>query len=357
MKTGILLVNLGTPKSPSVRDVKNYLTEFLMDERVIDLPFIKRSLLVKGVIVPFRASKVAKEYKKLWLSEGSPLLVYGRSLKDKLNELFKNENTVVELAMRYQNPSIKQGLERLRESGAQQLIIFPLFPQYASATTGSVTAKVMEIIQKWNITPSIEFINSYHDHQYFINSFTKKVAKDLNQYRPDHVLFSYHGIPERHLINIQQEQGDNCSWPSCGCGNRQVDRPYCYRSACFKTSELIAQELNLDPNQYSTSFQSRLGKDPWIKPYTDKTITYLAESGVKNLLVVSPSFVADCLETTLEIGEEYQDLFMNHGGLQFHFTESLNDDDEWAHSIYRIIHKNEFKNQFADKSFPLPVLR
>ena len=313
-KTGVLLVNLGTPDSPTVKDVKKYLTEFLMDGRVIDLPPLKRSLLVRGIIAPFRSKKVAREYQKLWTPMGSPLLVYGNSLAQKLNQLFSEDDTIVELAMRYQSPSIEQGLNKLRQEKVDKFIIFPLFPQYASATTGSIYQQVMDITKSWNITPSIEFINSYHENEKFIRAFTNKVSKDLTIYQPDHILFSYHGIPERHLTNIQKENPSTCSWPACACGTATVNQPYCYRSACFKTSELIAQKLNIPVSKFTTSFQSRLGKDPWIQPYTDEIIKHLARRGIKNLLVVSPSFVADCLETTLEIGEEYHDLFLNSGG-------------------------------------------
>jgi len=333
-KTGILIVNLGTPKSPKRADVATYLKEFLMDERVIDIPTWQRTLLVKGIIAPFRSKKVAKEYKKLWLKDGSPLLVHGIALVKKVQQLFNNgaNNVHVELAMRYQSPSIQDGLESLRSKNVDQLIVFTLFPQYASATTGSV----MEIVSKWNVIPNINFIQSYHQDSGYIDTFAQKVRLDMDSYQPEHILFSYHGIPERHLTNIQEQNNKQCSWPKCGCENSAKDKPYCYRSACFKTSELIAQAAHIRMTNFSTSFQSRLGKDPWIKPYTDETIIELAQSGVKNLLVVSPSFTADCLETTLEIGEEYRDLFIEHGGESFKFTESLNSDDQWAQTVYEL---------------------
>ncbi len=340
-KTGVLIVNLGTPDSPGRKDVKKYLAEFLMDERVIDIPYWKRFVLVRGIIAPFRSLKVAKEYKKLWLKDGSPLLVHGKALVEKVRKLFRESHpdVTVELAMRYQNPSIEAGLQQLRKKNVDQIIVFTLFPQYASATTGSVAQKVMEIVSKWNVVPNIDFIQSYHLDEGYIQAFADKVKADIYQYQPDHVLFSYHGIPERHLENIQQQNKKQCSWPHCGCEQKAKDKPYCYRSACFKTSELIADKLGLWPTNFSTSFQSRLGKNPWIKPYTDKTILELTQRGVKNLLVVSPSFTADCLETTLEIGEEYRELFMENGGEQFHFTESLNADDAWAKAVFDLLNK------------------
>jgi len=337
-KTGILIVNLGTPDSPTRKDVKKYLTEFLMDGRVIDIPAFRRALLVKGIIAPFRSLKVAKEYKKLWMDEGSPLLVYGKSLAHKVQQLYDNESTdvFVALAMRYQSPSIGQGLNNLLAKNVDQIIVFTLFPQYASATTGSVAQKVMEVVSKWNVIPNIDFIQSYHDHPGYIEAFASRVRADMEKYQPDHVLFSYHGIPERHLKNIQAHNPKQCSWPKCGCDVKSSNKPYCYRSACIKTSELISKSVGIKLTGFSSSFQSRLGKNPWIQPYTDETIKHLAKVGVKNLLVVSPSFTADCLETILEIGEEYHDLFLAHDGESFHFTESLNDKDDWAQVVFQL---------------------
>jgi len=338
-KTGILIVNLGTPDSFKRKDVKKYLAEFLMDGRVIDIPFWKRFLLVRGIIAPFRSKKVSVEYNKLWLDNGSPLMVYGQELVKKLQNLYKTDGneTVVELAMRYQSPSIESGLNKLKEKAVERIVLFSLFPQYASATVGSVAQKVMELVSKWEVIPSIEFINDYHDEPEYIKAFAQKVKADMEEKKPDHVLFSYHGIPERHLENIQNQNNKLCSWPNCQCEKQNKVQRFCYRSACFNTTKLIVEEIGLNKDKYTTSFQSRLGKSPWIKPYTDVTVEELAKKGVKSLLVVSPSFVADCLETTLEIGEQYKELFIKSGGEGFNFTESLNADDKWAYAIYKMI--------------------
>lgn len=336
-KTGILVVNLGTPNSFDKKDVGIYLREFLMDGRVIDIDHWKRWMLVNLIIVPFRAPKVALEYKKLWLENGSPLMVYGKQLVEKLNHKFADSDVVVELAMRYQNPSIQSSLDRLRKAQVEEIIVFPLFPQYASATTGSVAEKVMELVRKWNVIPNIRFINSYHDNDDYIGNFADKIKADMQRHKPDHILFSYHGIPERHLDNMNEAGLTHCArceGTTCKQGNK---KRYCYRSACFETSRLICEKLKLPADKATTSFQSRLGKDPWIKPYTDATIEELATKGVKNLLVVSPSFVADCLETTLEIGEQYRDLFFEKGGKTFNFTESLNADDSWVNTIHKLL--------------------
>lgn len=345
-KRGILVVNLGTPEKPNYQSVKKYLSEFLMDGRVIDLQFWKRWILVKGIIAPFRSRKVAREYKKLWTDEGAPLLVHGQSLVNQLKKLYQyNEMEVeVELAMRYQTPSIENALNKLRKNGVGEIVVFPLFPQYASATTGSVNEEVMRVISKWQVIPTISFTNSYHDHNEYIRVFAGKVSEDVRHFKPDHVLFSYHGIPQRHLDRIKLEGGKICSSEHCNCELKMFHQPYCYRSACFHTSMLIAERVDLEYKDFSTSFQSRLGKDPWIQPYTDQTIKELRKNGVKKLLVVSPSFVADCLETTIEIGEEYKELFMNLGGEGFEYTKSLNASVDWTKAIFNMINDKYFKD-------------
>ncbi len=337
MKTGILVVNLGTPDSNDKKDVARYLREFLMDGRVIDLPARKRWPLVNLIIVPFRAGKVSVEYKKLWLDEGSPLMVYGKRFVKKLQKLYPQDEVNVELAMRYQNPSIEFGLEQLRAFGAERIIVFSMFPQYASATTGSVADKVMKVVSNWNVIPNFSFINSYHQHPAYIMVFADKVKADIEKHRPDHILFSYHGLPERQLNKANEGKAKHCSFPNCSCLTNPEENVYCYRSACFDTTKRIAESLGIKAGEYSSSFQSRLGKDPWIRPYTDDTIEKLAQQGKKKLLVVSPSFVADCLETTLEIGEQYKELFLENGGESFNYTTSLNDEEAWVKAAKQII--------------------
>ncbi len=340
MKTGILIVNLGTPHSYKKKDVARYLREFLMDGRVIDIPAWKRWLLVNLIIVPFRAGRVSGEYKKLWLKEGSPLMVYGHRFVEKLQLCYAADSAKVVLAMRYQQPSIKAGLEELQKFGAEKIVVFPMFPQYASATSGSIAEKVMQVVAGWNVIPVIHFVNSYHNNRAYIRVFAEKVNKDIKKYNPDHILFSYHGIPERQLAKVNGGGAVFCTFPRCSCGKKNEINPYCYRSASFETSQLIARELDLPKKKFSTSFQSRLGKEPWIRPYTDEKIVELHKQGVRKLLVVPPSFVADCLETTLEIGGHYRDLFLGLDGQSFHYTSSLNDEEAWVKAVYRIIAEN-----------------
>lgn len=334
MKKGILLVNLGTPDSPSPGDVRRYLDEFLMDGRVIDKQLIQRNLLVRGIIVPFRTRNSAKIYKKIWTDEGSPLLIYGENVKSALQQELGERYHVV-LGMRYQKPSIEKALNELKSAGVDSILVLALFPQYASATTGSVHQRVMEIVSKWQTIPDIRFVNSFHDHPGMIRLFADNARKyDLSKY--DHVLFSFHGLPKRHLIKAD-ETGSCCMKdPGC-CNSLRDENRYCYSAQCYDTARLIAGELQISPKNFSVCFQSRLGKDPWIEPYTSEVIQELAKQGKKRLLVFCPAFVADCLETIYEIGEEYQEEFAEAGGEKVQLVESLNDHPQWIQTLKEIV--------------------
>ena len=334
-KIGVLLVNLGTPESPSVMDVRKYLFEFLNDPRVIDLPWLLRKFLVNIIIVPFRAPKSAKIYQQLWTKNGSPLLIYGESVKVKLQAALGN-NFDVELAMRYQNPSMDNVLEKMRMKQHQKLIILPMFPQYASATTGSVVEKAMKIISKWWVTPEIKFIGQFYDDKNFINSFVER-AKKFNLKDYDHVLFSYHGLPVRQVDKVYVD-GKPCSEHNCE-NEINEDNKFCYKAACYATTRLLSEKLNLTKENYTVCFQSRLNKD-WLEPFSDKVIIQKAKEGAKKLLVFSPAFVADCLETNVEIGIEYQKLFKEHGGEKIQLVESLNDHPMWIETLKELILKS-----------------
>ena len=326
-RTGILLVNLGTPDSPSVPDVRKYLREFLMDGRVLDIPALPRFILVNGIIAPFRAPKSAKIYKELWNENGSPLKYYGMEAERLLQERLGTDNYEVKLAMRYQSPSIQDALAHFQQLGLTNLIVIPFFPQYASASTGSVYEKVMDILKGWQVMPQLRFVNSFHDHPKFIEGFVNLGKKYLSERDYDHVLFSYHGLPERQI-----RKGDVtkqvCKLGAC-CESLTAMNQHCYRAQCFETSRQLVARLGIAEGNYTTSFQSRLGNDPWIKPYTDDVISELAKKGVKSVLAFSPAFVADCLETTIEVGEEYKELFEKAGGEHWQLVESLNDSPIW----------------------------
>lgn len=327
-KKGILLVNLGTPDSPSVKDVRKYLRQFLMDGRVIDISFIGRWLLVNLIITTFRGPKSAKEYQKLWTDRGSPLKFYGEDLTKAVQDKLGSEY-IVELGMRYQNPSIALALKNLRKAGVTQIKVIPLFPQYASATSGSVVEEVMDITKTWQVIPKIDFEGPFYDHPKLLEAIAERAQKQMADESYDHFLFSYHGLPERQIYKAgisSCELGDCCN--TCDDQNR-----YCYRAQCFETTRLITKTLNLPEDKVSTAFQSRLGKDPWIQPYTEDVLGTLAEEGKKKVLAFSPAFVADCLETTLEVGETYKEEFIAKGGEAWDLVESLNVHPSWVDCV------------------------
>ena len=334
-KKGVLILNLGTPDSPSVKDVRVYLREFLNDPRVIDIGRIAQLLLVNLIIVPFRAPKSAKEYKKLFKIGGgkSPLLTYGKNLTSKLKSLAGSKFDI-ELAMRYGNPSMDKVLGEMRLKNYDEIFIFPLYPQYASASTGSTIEKAFKIINKWWVIPEVSIIGQFYDNFHFLECIKKRASNfDIPKY--DHVVFSYHGIPERHVDKVYLD-GKPCSDHSCE-DEINDENTNCYKATCYATTRLLVKVLSLKDGEYSTCFQSRLGRDPWLTPYTDHVIEKLGKDGKKKLLVFSPAFVADCLETTIEIGEEYLELFKEHGGEELHLVPSLNDDDDWAEALFKII--------------------
>lgn len=333
-KKGILIVNLGTPDSPSTPDVRKYLKEFLLDERVIDINPVSRNFLVRGLILPFRSPKSAKIYKEIWTEEGSPLLIYGNSVRDKIAERL-GEEYHVELAMRYQSPSIPDALERLKQAKVDSIKVVPLFPQYASASTGSVHQLVMEIVSKWQAIPALSFINSYHDHPGMIKVFADNARKYLDQ-QWDHVLFSYHGIPERQMKKADVS-GSHCLQVKDCCRTMTENNKFCYSAQSYDTTRLLVKELGLEEGKYTLCFQSRLGNDPWMKPYTSDVLKDLAAKGVKRILVLCPAFVADCLETLYEITFEYQEEFEKLGGEKVQLVESLNDNPLWIDALEDII--------------------
>lgn len=324
MQTGILLVNLGTPASASFSDVKRYLLEFLTDGRVIDLPWPLRQLVVRGQIVPRRIKESTKNYKRIWRENGSPLLYWGERVKELLQEAL-GDKCLVELAMRYQNPSIKQGLEKLKH--CQKLVILPLFPQYASATTGSVHQKVMKEVKNWVVIPPIEFIQSYPAQQKMIDAFVMR-TKEFAYEDYEHILMSFHGLPERQ---IKKADTFGCCLKSGCCAALSAKNQFCYAAQCHETARKIAAGLGLYQEQYSVVFQSRLGKDPWIKPYIQDKVEELAKEGIGKLLVLSPAFVCDCLETIDEIGRELKASFGKDKTLDL--VPGLNDHPLWIEAL------------------------
>jgi ferrochelatase len=330
-KTGVLLVNLGTPDSPSVGDVRSYLSQFLNDPRVIDIPWLSRKILVNLIIVPFRAPKSAKVYQKLWTANGSPLLYYSK----RAAELLQNEldgDYEVHLAMRYKNPSIPDVLEKMRKRNYGKIIVLPMFPQYASASTGSAHDEVMRVIRQWWVIPEVKFISQYYDHPDYIEAFVQR-GKQYNLSEYDHVLFSYHGLPERQVDKAHPD--GLCSTHDCE-NEVNEENAFCYKATCHATTRLLAEKLGIPKEQYTVCFQSRLDQK-WLKPFSDVVVKECAEKGMKKILVFSPAFTADCLETVIEIGEEYQEIFQHNGGTKVQLVESLNDHPLWIRCLKNLV--------------------
>ena len=335
-KTGVLLLQLGTPDSPSVKDVRKYLTEFLNDPRVIDIPWLPRKLLVNGIIVPFRAPKSAKIYKELWeFGEGvSPLKTHTQKLKELVEKKFEGEDITFEVAMRYQNPSMDSVLERMKKALYDQIIIIPLFPQYASASTGSAVEKAMDIIKKWWVIPEIKIVSQFYDNASFIDAIIERTkAFNLKDY--DHILFSYHGLPVRQVDKVYEGETDLCSDQPCESQINEFNK-YCYKATSFATTRLIAERLGLEEKDYTVCFQSRLDKK-WLEPFSDKVVEEWAKKGAKKLLVFSPAFVADCLETIIEIGDEYQEIFEEFGGEKIQLVPSTNAHPKFVDCIEELV--------------------
>jgi len=334
---GVLIVNLGTPDASDTSSVRRYLREFLMDGRVIDIPYPFRFLLVNGIIAPFRAPKSAKIYQELWEERGSPLKFYGEDVCRDLQSQLGN-NYIVKLAMRYQSPDLATAMSEMEKLNLKKLIVIPFFPQYASATTGSIYERVMELMSTWQTMPNFSIINYFYDHPVFAKFFADRAAKYQKEVDFDYYLFSYHGVPERHI-----RKGDvtknTCILGSC-CDSITEKNHACYRAQCFATTRLIAKEMGLKEGTYGTAFQSRLGRDPWLQPYTDETIKKLVKEGKKKVLAFSPAFVSDCLETTIEVGEEYKELFEEEGGEHWQLVESLNNSPEWVDLLVDLVKAN-----------------
>jgi ferrochelatase len=330
-KKAVLILNVGTPDKPEVKSVRKYLSEFLNDPFVIDLPWLLRKILVNLIIIPFRAPKSTKLYQQLWEKEGSPLLTNAIKLKEKLAKKFGNEYSFF-MAMRYGNPSIDSALKEISKGNFGKLIVVPLFPHYAASTTETAIQAVMNQKKKYPQLPEIQFVNQFYDQPGFLKAWSAKAAKYLvNDF--DHIVFSYHGLPLSHIQKSHHER----SISSCTC---DIEMPAhgekCYRATVYETTRLLAKEFGLIKNQYSVSFQSRFSKN-WLSPFTDSLLRELATQGKRKVLLFAPSFVADCLETKVELGIEYAKLFQEAGGGKLELVESLNDSDPWVEALDSII--------------------
>lgn len=335
--TGVLLVNLGTPEAPRTPEVRRFLREFLSDPRVIDIPALPRFLLLHLIILPFRPARAATAYRKIWTERGSPLLAHGEDLEKAMQDALGPRIPVL-LAMRYGNPSIAAGLAELQKRGVDRVVVFPLYPHTASSSTGSVLEKVYaEAGRFWNV-PNVVVVPAFYDHPGFLESWTEVGGPILEQAKPDHVLLSYHGLPERQ-VRKSDDSGTHClASDSCCQAIASVNRN-CYRAQCFATSRRLAAGLGLAPDRYTVTFQSRLGRTPWIRPYTDIVLAELPKRGVKRVAIFSPAFVADCLETLEELAIRGKETFLAAGGEAFTFVPSLNSHPTWVRTAVSLIHE------------------
>lgn len=327
------MVNLGSPDSTDPKDVKKYLDEFLMDERVIDVPYWARTLLVRGIILNTRPKKSAEAYKRIWWEEGSPLIVLSERLQEKVDGL---TSVPIALAMRYGKPSIHSGLQELNDKGVDEVLIFPMYPQFAMATTETILVLAEELRKKH--FPGMQFtsVPAFYNHEDYIRVLGTSISESLKGVSFDHLLFSYHGVPERHIRKSDITKS-HCKINDTCCQTPSAAHQFCYRHQCYETTRLVAEYLGLKKEQYSVSFQSRLGFDPWLQPYTDRTIERKGLEGIKNLAIVTPAFVSDCLETLEEIAMEGKEIFEEVGGEKFTVVPCLNDRDDWVRVLARWI--------------------
>ena len=326
---GLLLINLGSPDSTSIPDIKRYLDEFLMDKRVIGKSYIFRWILVKLVILNIWPRKSAKAYKKIWWKEGSPLIVLSRRLFDKITKLL---DIPVSLAMRYGSITIKKGIQELEDNGVKDILVLPLYPHYAMSSYETVVEKVKEEVYENFPNIKIDIVPPFYNNSNYIDLLSSKISFSIKDIEYDHILFSYHGIPVSHL-KISDPTNSHCYKVENCCSVNSLAHKTCYKHQCLETTRLVTEKLNIEKDKYSNSFQSRLPNEPWLKPYTDSELERLAKSGKKKLVIITPAFVTDCLETLEEIEMEGKEEFLEAGGEEYTYVPCLNDDDNWAELI------------------------
>jgi ferrochelatase len=323
---GVLLVNLGSPESPTAKDVKPYLDEFLMDKYVIDVPFLLRALLVRGIILQTRPKKSAAAYARIWWDEGSPLVVISQRMHKKVQE---KSSIPVALAMRYGTMTIEKGLQELREKGVTEVLLLALYPQYAMASTTTIWELADELVRTKFPEMKLTKVPAFYNKPDYIQALANSIKKHLDTFEYDHLLFSYHGIPKRHIRKTDVTKS-HCTIDGSCCNTPSPAHEFCYRHQCYETTKQVVKLLGIPEGKYSQTFQSRLAGDKWLTPYTDVEVNKMPEKGIKKLAVVTPAFVSDCLETLEEIAMEANEQFLHHGGEEFMAIPCMNDGDEWC---------------------------
>lgn len=332
--TGILLINTGSSSAPETAETRVYLRQFLSDHRILDIPAWKRWIILNCFILPFRPKQTAEAYRAIWTDRGSPLIYISEDFAGELSKRFPEVR--FEIGMAYGVPSIEEGLDKLMAQNLDRIIIVPMFPQYASATSGAVMERSFKHAAKqWNV-PFLSVLPPYYDDEGYLDAWKAVAAERLEAFQPDHVLLSYHGLPERQILK-GDKSGAHCLKHDDCCAVENDVNKNCYRRHCMVSSRALVERLGLKEGAYSITFQSRLGRDPWLSPATDQTIVDLAESGVKRLAVLSPAFTVDCLETLEEIGMEAKESFLEHGGEAFELIPSLNTHPKWVDAMVALI--------------------
>jgi len=336
-KPGILLVNTGSPDSPSVSDTRRYLRQFLSDPRVIDMHPIGRWLLLNFVILPFRPKHSAKAYQLIWMNEGSPLLVHSKAFSDGLAK--NSPELLFEIGMAYGKPSIMDSVKALLSRGATRIIVIPMFPHYASATVGSVLEGSYSQLAQLPNVPPVDVLPPFYEAPEFLDAWAAIAGPQLEAINADHIVVSYHGLPERHVKNCDPT-GANCLQKADCCERYRNHNPSCYKAHCIATTNGIVERLGIAKENYTLSFQSKLGRDPWLKPATDSTLVDLAKKGVKRVAVLCPAFVADCIETIEEIGMQGEESFLSNGGESLHLVSSLNSEAHWVDGFTALLKRS-----------------
>lgn len=335
-KLGILLINTGSPDAPETAPTRSYLNRFLSDPRVIDIAAWKRWLLVKLILIN-RPKESAHAYSQIWTDRGSPLVFHAEDLRDGLRQHLPD--ALVEIGMAYGRPFVPDALQKLVDEGADRILLAPLFPQYASATVGAVLELSYKTLAEMPNVPPITTLSPFYDHPAYLDTWASLTKPKLDAFNPDHVLMSYHGLPERHIFN-GDPTGSHCLKKDHCCDSYLDGNPHCYRAHCAATTKGIVERLGLPEDKYTFTFQSKLGRDPWLIPATDDTVEYLAKQGVKKLAILSPAFVADCIETIEELGMQARDSFLDNGGEELELLPSLNSDPEWVKAFAGILNES-----------------
>ena len=348
MSKAVLLLNLGTPSEPTAKGLRDFYRYFFSDPFMFDFNPVGRWVLRNLIILPFRAPRIAKDYERIWLDDGSPLEVYAKELQTSVQKAFDEDGgeVIVANAMAYSKPYVWDAMAELESKGVRDILLLPMFPQYSTATTASIFHQIEVAAAKWQSKPNLRFVSDLFQEQAFIKAWSAHIKNQLDTDAVDHVIFSYHGVPEKTIK--KSDEHNVCNFGQC-CSEISESNRYCYRAQCVQTTESIVKALGWKSVNYSVAFQSRFGPLPWLQPYLDEHLKELIANGDKKVAVVTPSFISDCLETLFEIGEEYKHEFMEGGGTDFQLVPNLNNEPIWFSSVFEIA-KNHLRKLVSEET-------